>query len=115
EGALGEQFSRLNDANHVTELFDFAHDVRGKDDGLSTVAALANEIDDAAGGHDVEAECGFVKNHDGRIVNEGAGNRGLLLHASGKLVATAIAKIVHVQAFEDIVDAFFQGELVKAV
>src|SRR6266851_9459087 len=43
ERALGKQFARVDDADGVTELFDFAHDVGRKDDGLAAVAALAGE------------------------------------------------------------------------
>src|SRR5580700_10465359 len=39
ERAFDQEFSRLDDADGVAELFDFAHDVGGKDDGLSIVTA----------------------------------------------------------------------------
>src|SRR4029077_13760553 len=42
EGAFNQEFAGLNDANGVAELFDFAHDVGGKNDGLAVVAALAD-------------------------------------------------------------------------
>src|SRR6266850_23529 len=115
ESAFGEKFAGLNDADGVAELFHFGHDVRGENDGLASVAAFADELDDRARSHDIETTGGFVEDHDGWIMNEGAGNGGFLLHAGGELVAAAIAKAVHVEAVEDAVDAFFQGDFVEAI
>src|SRR6266850_365512 len=109
EGAFHQEFAGLDNADGVAEFFDFAHDVSGEDDGLAVVAAFADESGDGAGGHDVEAVGGLVENHDGRIVDEGTGDRGLLLHAGGELVAAAVAEFVHVQAVENVVDALFRG------
>src|SRR5882724_3834386 len=94
EGAFNKEFAGLNDADGVAELFDFAHDVGGEDDGFTAVPALADEVDDGAGGHDVEAVGGFVENHYRRIVDERAGDGGLLLHAGGEFVTAAIAETV---------------------
>src|SRR6266850_1040554 len=91
EGAFHKEFARLDNADGVAEFFDFAHDVGGEDDGLAVVAAFADESGDGAGGHDVEAVGGLVENHDGRIVDEGTGDRGLLHYSGGELVAAAVA------------------------
>src|SRR6266852_934870 len=112
EGSFGKEFAVLDDADGVAEFFDFAHDVSGENDGLSLVAALANEAGDGAGGHHIEAAGGLVEDHDGRVVNEGAGDGGFLFHAGGELVAATVAETVHVQAVENIVDALFQGGFV---
>src|SRR5216683_449243 len=63
EGAFGQELAVVNDADDVAELFDFAHDVGGEDDGFAAVAAFANEGGDGASGHFVEAlfEDGFIK------------------------------------------------------
>src|SRR6266581_4530403 len=99
----------MDDANGVAELFDFAHDVGGEDDGFSLVAAVADEGNDDACGHDVEAKSGFIEDHNGRVVNKSACDGGFLLHAGGELVAAAVAEAVHVQAVEDVVDTLFEG------
>src|SRR6266850_4123292 len=112
EGAFNKEFARLDDADGVAEFFDFAHDVGGEDNGFAVVAAFADEGGDGAGGHDVEAVGGLIENHDGRIVDEGTGDGGLLHHAGGELVAAAVAETVHVQAVENVVDALFQGGFV---
>src|SRR5690348_16892481 len=111
-GAFGEKLAPVNDANVVAEAFDLAHDVRGKNDGFAAVAALGNETDDGAGGHDVEPGGWLVKNHYGRVVDQRAGDGSFLLHAGGEFVAAAIAEAIHIQAIENVVDALFEGGLV---
>src|SRR5712692_7670624 len=115
QGAFGKKLPVMDDADEVAELFDFAHDVGGEDDGFAAVAAFANESGDGAGGHDIEAVGGLVEDHDRGIVNEGAGDGSFLLHAGGELVAAAVAEAVHVQAVEDVVDALFQSSFVQTV
>src|SRR6266850_2170224 len=115
EGAFDKEFAGLDDTDGVAEPFDFAHDVRGEDDGFAVVAAFADESSDGAGSHDVEAVGGLVENHDGWIVDEGAGDGGFLHHPGGELVAAAVAETIHVQAAENVVDAFFQGGFVEAI
>src|SRR6267143_3606445 len=105
EGAFHQEFAGLDNANGVAEFFDFAHDVRGENDGLAVVAAFADESGDGAGSHNIEAVGGLVENHDGWIVDEGAGDGGFLHHSGGELFATAVAETVHVQAAENAVDA----------
>src|SRR5437773_7513670 len=73
ESAFGEKFAGLNDADSVAELFHFAHDVRGEDDGFAVVAAFVDEGSDGASGHDIEATCWLIDDHDRSIVEEGAG------------------------------------------
>src|SRR5712691_797690 len=115
EGAFGKKLAVMNDADGVAELFDFAHDVGGEDDGLADVAAFADESGDGASGHDVEAVGGLVEDHNRGIVDESAGDGGFLLHAGGKLVTAAVAEAVHVQAVEDFVEALFEGGFIKTV
>src|SRR5271168_2806293 len=115
EGAFGKKFSGLDDADGVAEFFDFGHDVGGEDDGFAAVAALADELDDGARGHNVETAGGFVEDHDWRVVDECAGNGGFLLLAGGEFVAAAVAEFVHVQAVENFFDALFEGSFVQTV
>src|SRR5258708_10416443 len=115
EGAFGQKPAVVNDADDVEELFDFAHDVRGEDDGLAAVAAFTDEGGDGSGGHDVEAEGGLVENHHRRVVDQSAGDGGFLLHAGGKLVAAAVAEGVHVEAIENDVEAIFERGFVETV
>src|SRR5579859_5676557 len=107
ESAFRQKLTGLDDSDDIAELFHLAHDVRGKDDGLSAIAALANEIHNRTSGHDVEAERRLVENHNGGIVDESAGDGGFLLHSGGELVAAAVAKFVHVETLEKFVDTFF--------
>src|SRR6267378_1397393 len=44
ESAFDKQLAGLDDADGVTELFDFGHDVGGKNDGLAVLAAFAEAI-----------------------------------------------------------------------
>src|SRR5436190_18816758 len=97
ESTLGEKFAGLNDANGVAELFHFAHDVRGEDDGFAVVAAFVDESGEGARGHDIEAIGGLVEDHDRRIVDESAGDGSVLLHAGGEVVAPAGTEADHVQ------------------
>src|SRR5713226_3409722 len=115
EGAFGQKLAVVNDADDVAELFDFAHDVRGEDNGFAAVAAFADEGGDGASGHDVEAEGGLVEDHHRGVVDQGAGDGSLLLHAGGKLVAAAVAEGVHIEAIEDDVEALLEGGFVEAV
>src|SRR6266849_4212792 len=112
QGAFGKKLPVMDDTDEVAELFDFAHDVGGEDDGFAAVAALADEGGDGPGGHDIEAVGGLVEDHDRGMVNEGAGDGSFLLHAGGELVAAAVAEAVHVQTIKDIVDALFQSSFV---
>src|SRR5579864_347603 len=83
ESAFGKKFAGLDDADGVAELFDFGHDVRGEDDRFAAVAAFADESDNGACGHDVEAAGWLVKDHDWWVVNESASDGGFLLWAGG--------------------------------
>src|SRR6266576_2480256 len=108
ERTFDKELARLDDADVVAELFDFAHDVGGEDDSLAVIATFADERGDGAGGHDIEAVGRFVEDHHRGVVNECAGDGGFLHHSGGELVAAAVAETVHVQAFKDILDALFQ-------
>src|SRR5229473_6361916 len=72
QDAFRKKLAVMDDADGVAELFDFAHDVRGEDDGLAKVAAFADKRGDGASGHDIEAGCGLIENHDWGIVNKRA-------------------------------------------
>src|SRR5260370_18897922 len=115
QGAFGKKLPVMDDAYEVEELFDCANGVGGEDEGVAGVAAFANEGDDGAGGHDIEAESRLVEDRDRGMGNKGAGDGGFLLHAGGELVAAAVAEAVHVQAIEDVVDALFQSSFVQTV
>src|SRR5260370_27891172 len=101
EGAFGQELAVVNDADDVAELFDFAHDVRGEDDGLAAVAAFTDEGGDGASGHDVEAEGGLVEDLHRGVADQGAGDGSLLLHAGGKLVAAAVTGGGQIEGLEN--------------
>src|SRR6266576_3943479 len=101
ERAFSEELTGLDDADGIAELFDFAHNMSGEDDGLAVVAAFADKSGDGAGGHDIK--------------DERAGYGSFLLHARGQFVAASVAKTVHVQAVEDVVNALVECGLVEAV
>src|SRR5258708_4418058 len=86
ESAFGEELSAVDDANDVAELFDFAHDVSGEDDGFALIATFAVEGEGGARGHDVR-----------------------------KFAGEAVAEFVHVRAVENAVRTLFQRGLVEAV
>src|SRR5882724_10483193 len=90
KSSLGVELAGLDDTDDVAELFHFAHDMRGEDDGLAAVAALTDEGEDGTSGHDVQAAGRFVEDHDGRIMDERAGDGGFLLHTCRELVAAAV-------------------------
>src|SRR5207245_11283956 len=108
ESTLGEKFAGLNDANGVAELFHFAHDVRGEDDGFAVVAAFVDESGDGARGHDIETVGGLVEDHDGGGVDESAGDGSFLRHAGGEVVATTVAEAIHIETVADAVDTLFE-------
>src|SRR3972149_1287631 len=76
ERAFGQELAVVDDADGVAELFGFAHHVGGEDDGLAAGAAVADEADDGAGGHDVEADGGLVGTPFRRVVDVEAGDPG---------------------------------------
>src|SRR5215471_8597868 len=94
---FGQKLAGLDDSDYVAEFFDFAHDVRGEDDRFAAVAAFADEMNDAARGHDIEAERRLVEDHHRRVVNECACYGSFLLHTGRELVAAAVAELIHVQ------------------
>src|SRR5260370_35839643 len=63
ESAFGEELSAVDDANDVAELFDFAHDVSGEDDGFALIATFADEGDDDARCDDDEPKVSCFENH----------------------------------------------------
>ncbi len=115
KSSFGEQFAAVDDADMVAEFFHFAHDVGGKDDGLAGVAAFADETGDGARGHDVQADGRLIENHDRGIVHQRARDGNFLLHSGGKLVAAAVAEIVHFKAREKFIDAAAQSGFVEAM
>ena len=82
ECAVKLQLAFVNDGEVVAEQADFAHAVRGKNDGFSRVPAIADEVYDIARGDDVETVGGFVEYNDIGIVDDRAYNGDFLLHAS---------------------------------
>src|SRR5208337_2111179 len=115
KGALGEELAGMNDADDVAQFLHLAHHVGGENDGFAALAAFANEVDDRARGHDVQAKRGLVKNHNLGVVDEGAGDGGLLLHPGGELVTAAVAERVHVQASKDVIHAFLQSGFIETI
>src|SRR5260370_37640145 len=112
EGVLDKEFTGMNDADSVAELFDLTHDVGGKDDGFATIAAFADESRDGTSSHDIQAVGRLIEDHDRWVMDESAGDGSLLHHTGGELVAAAVAETVHVEAIENVVDALFQGGFV---
>src|SRR5690348_2178093 len=115
ERSFGAEFAPVNDADAVAELFGFGHHVRGEDDGFSALAALADEVNDRAGGHHVEAAGGLVENHYGGIVDERTGDGDFLLHAGRELAATAVAKFLHVEGGEKFIGAPANGGGIESI
>ena len=105
----------MDDADGVAELFGFAHHVGGEDDGLAAGAAVADEADDGAGGHDVEADGGLIKNHHRRVVDQRAGDGDFLLHSGRELVAAAVGELADVEQPEELVHAALERPAVQAV
>src|ERR1700719_4482701 len=89
--------------------------MRGENDRLAAIAALADKRGDGASGHDVEAQCGLVEDHHRRIVDQRTRDGGFLLHSGGEFVAAAVAEGVHIEAVENDVDALFEGGFVETV
>src|SRR2546430_16581867 len=114
ERSLGEELSRLNNADDIAELFHFAHDVRGEDHRFAAIATFLNEADDRARGHDVQAGGRLVENNHGRIVDERPRNGSFLLNAGGELAAAAVAEFVHLKAGAKNRDAGVEQGLVGA-
>src|SRR5207244_5408977 len=94
ERAFSEELTGLDDADGIAELFDFAHNMSGEDDGLAVVAAFADKSGDGAGGHDIKTERGLIEDHDRGVVDERAGYGSFLLHARGQFVAGSVAENV---------------------
>ena len=110
EGSFAEELAVVDDADAVAEFFDFGHDVAGKDDGFALFAAAADELDDVAGGEDVEAESGFVEDHDGGIVNDAACDGDALFHAGGEFVAACVLEFSDAEGLNELVTVFVAHE-----
>ena len=97
ERPLGDEPAAVDDADHVAEFLHFAHDVGGIDHGLAARLAVTDEFHNRPRRHHIESKRRFVENHNGRIMNQRAGDRRFLLHAGGKLVAAPVEEFVHVE------------------
>src|SRR6266446_1956114 len=115
ERSLRQQSSALNNSHDVAQFFHFAHHVRRENHCFAAVPALTDEFNDRPRCHDIQTKRRLIENHHGRIVHQRAGDGGLLFHSSGKLVATPVAKIVHVQPVKDFINALFQCRGIKPI
>ena len=93
----------MNDGEVVAEQADFAHAVRGKNDGFSRVSTVADEVYDIARGDDVETVGGFVEYNDVGIVDDRAYNGDFLFHARGEFANAAVCKDFHVEEGKEVI------------
>ncbi len=110
-----ENATFMNDGDAVAELFNLAHDVRGKDDALALAAEQVDRVEHGPGHEHVEPGGRLVEDQHGRIVNDRAGDRHLLLHAGRHLRAEHVAEFLHLQLGEDLVEPLRKAGLFHAV
>src|SRR5437016_8047296 len=115
ECSLRQQFAALNNSHDVAQFLHLAHHVRRENHSFAAAPALTDEFNDRPSGHDIQTERRLIKNHHWRIVYQRARDGSLLFHSGGKLVATPVAKIVHVQTVKDFINALFQCRRVKPI
>ena len=101
ERAFGQDVAAVHDRDPVAEPLGLAHDVRREDDALALVAQLGDRLQQRPGHEHVEAGGRFVEDQHRRIVDDGPGDRDLLLHAGRHLRAEHVANFVHLQPLED--------------
>src|SRR5690242_20963290 len=79
-------------------------DVGGKDDALASAFGLDHELTYLARREHVEVGRGFVEHQDGRVMDDGACDRDLLLLTRGKRLGALVGKRSHVEPVYDRVD-----------
>ena len=89
--------------------------VRGEDDGAARRAQLLDRLADDEHGLRVERRGGFVEEHDGRIVEQGARDRELLLHALAERAGHLVPPIPQAEEPEIALDALGPDRGVQAV
>ena len=77
--AGGHHCALGNDHHFVAELFDFLHDVTGKQNAMAGVTQRPEQFAQVADRHHVEAIGGFVEQHVARLVHERPCERSLEL------------------------------------
>lgn len=108
EGAEGEEFAAVDDADAVGDGFGDVEGVRAHEDGAAVFGVFAEEVFDGADGARVEADHGFVDDEDRWFVQHGRGEDDLLFHA----VAIAFGELVEV--FADVEAADERSEVAVA-
>ena len=79
----GHAFTFMDEVDEVTFACRFVHDMGREDHGQPAVFRRANELHNAARGHDVEPQSRLIENQHFRVVDQRARDRDLLLHPRG--------------------------------
>ena len=87
--ALGHQSALLDDGHPVAHLLRLLHIMRGNNDRGPAIAHLPHQGPQVAARHRVQPGCGFIKNHQLRVVHQAGRKSEALLFPTRQLANTA--------------------------
>ena len=105
ETAFGQKLSILDDADAVGHALGDFEDVGGEDDGCAAFDALADQVFHQTAGGGVETCQRFIQHQQFRLVDQRAGEDGLLLHPARKRFAAVVAIVPQAEKLEQVLGA----------
>ena len=81
QGACKQQLAVFDDADLIAQLFRNLQHMGAEEDRLSFVGMLAHHLFQLKRGLRIKAGHGFIKDPDGRVVNQRSHDHDLLTHA----------------------------------
>jgi len=104
DGSLGQDLPPVDDGDLVADPLRLGHDVGREDDRESALPHVADQIDQPARGHGVEARGGLVQDQDLGLVEEDARDREPLLHARRHLAHALVEELVELEGLPELLD-----------
>jgi len=112
---LRDQLAAVNDADVRTQALDDFEHVRGEEDGDAARDHALQHRFQSAGGDGVDAFEGLVEEEDARPVDDGGGERELLLHAVGEVGDQLLVLAGEVHEVEQLGCSLVCGHAIQAV
>ncbi len=103
--AVIDDAALVKEVNAVAEIFSFAHDVCGKENGAPGGALPANNLDNELATDDIQGDGGLIENEEVGLMEESTGNVGALFFAGGEGPAKAVGERGHLEFLDKGIDA----------